>query len=292
GQLQRYYREMTREGYTTIHLVYLTLHGETPGAESAGHLDELVLSISYQDDLMPWLDACIQAAGAYPAVHEVLKQYQHVVAGLTGQAQGRKMIDVKALIADEEHLAAAISIGQALEQLKIDLLFRFWIRLEERLLAEGFEILDYWKYSRKRVERYYQKHPHRHGILVALPELLGNESLGFFVGVYKRLYYGFIALENGAPAALAHEPRFALLTRLLKQLDPRWQVGSETLGWRRPERDLDFVNFSTPHTLALIDPAQIGAYMEGLIDEIQYTIAKFYAACETELPAQLMDGAL
>jgi hypothetical protein len=151
-QLLRYYKAVRKEGYRDVFVLYLTPYGDAPGAESAGNLDEEVITLSYADDVRDWLDACIEAADAYPVIRETLVQYQRLVEKLTGQAGGRLLMDVKALLKDEESLAAVISIGQAFTEVKIDIQFAFWSRLEEKLVAAGFTIVDFWKYSRSRVE--------------------------------------------------------------------------------------------------------------------------------------------
>jgi hypothetical protein len=113
-QLQRYYKAVRREGYKDVFVLYLTPYGDSPGAESAGNLDEEIIALSYADDVRDWLTECIEVAAPYPVIRETLVQYQRLVEGLTGQAGGRRLMDVKALLKDEETVTAAISIGQAL----------------------------------------------------------------------------------------------------------------------------------------------------------------------------------
>ena len=59
-QLQRYHETLKDQGYSDIHLLYLTLHGHDPSGDSAGTLD--YKPISYKDDLHPWLERCQQRA--------------------------------------------------------------------------------------------------------------------------------------------------------------------------------------------------------------------------------------
>ncbi|MBN2394298.1 MAG: hypothetical protein JXR84_26430, partial [Anaerolineae bacterium] len=250
------------------------------GAESVGNLDEEVITLSYADDVRDWLDACIEAADAYPVIRETLVQYQRLVEKLTGQAGGRKLMDVKALLKDEETLQAAASISQALLEVKIDVQFAFWLALEEKLIAAGHEITEYWKYSRKKVDAYYKTRYRGYGLLFTLPELLEQEIFGFYVGVGRgRVYYEFILLEDGQPVAKASQPAFAVLIGILKDLDESWLVGN--FGWWKPsKRRIEFANFDTPDTLALIDPVKRDAYLDELVEEVTAAIEQFYAACE------------
>ncbi|MGC9393936.1 MAG: PD-(D/E)XK nuclease family protein [Anaerolineae bacterium] len=279
-QLLRYYKAVRKEGYRDVSVLYLTPYGDAPSAESAGNLDEEVITLSYADDVRDWLDACIEAADAYPVIRETLVQYQRLLEGLTGQAGGRRLMDVKALLKDEETVTAAISIGQALTEVKIDTQFAFWLALEEKLLAAGFDLVEYWKYSRKSVEAYYRRGVRRSGLMFGLPELLGEELVAFFIGVSQRVYYGFVPLERGTPVSVNRQSGFAVLAEILADMDQGWASSLSMLGWRSAQRKFDFQAFNTPDVLALIDPAKRDAYLEELVDEIIVAIEQFYEVCE------------
>ena len=190
-------------------------------------------------------------------------------------------MDVKVLLKDEEAVRAAISIGQALIEVKIETQFAFWSRLEEKLLAAGYTITEYWKYSRQKIEAYHKKGPRGYGLILTLPELLGQDVLGCYVGMdYSRVYYGIITLEDGLPVATARDSSFALPVEILKNLSDTWRLGTYSVGWRPSKRQIEFANFDTPDTLALIDPAKRDAYLDELVEEVTAAIEQFYAACE------------
>jgi len=282
-QLQRYYKAVRKAGYRDVTVLYLTLYGDAPGAESAGDLDEEIVTLSYADDVRDWLAGCIEVAAPYPTVRETLQQYQWLVEGLTGQAGGRLLMDVKALLKDEEAVRAAISIGQALIEVKIEVLFAFWLSLEEKLKAAGFDSIEFLKYSRKKVEAYYKKGRRDHGLVLPLPELLGQETLACYIGVnFNRVYYGFIVLDGGHSVTKEAYPGFVLLSEILKSTDQNWTVGTYLIGWKYSQRQIEFANFDTPDTLALIDPAKRDAYLDELVEEVTAAIEQFYAACEKD----------
>ncbi len=283
GQLLRYYKAVRKEGYRDVVALYLSLYGDPPGEESAGNLDQEVSVLSYARDVRNWVAACIDAAAAYPVVRETLMQYQWLVEKLTGQEGGNLVLDVKALLKDEETLAAAINIGQALTEVKIEVQFAFWTDLEKRLVQAGFEIMDYWKYSLPNMQTFYKKKGFDRGLMFRLPELAGQEVLAGYIGAYPRVYYGLMTLEEGAPAEIARELRFAPLTAILKTLDVEWSSSDRTIGWRLARRKFDFRAFNTPDTLALIDPAKRDAYLNELVEEVTAAIDQFYAACEKDL---------
>lgn len=282
-QLQRYYQAIKKEGFAQIHIVYLTLYGADPGAESVGNLDHTIVnSVSYQVDIRDWLVRCQEVAKPYPIITQTIVQYQNLVEKLTGQAQGRHLMDVKALLSDKEHLTAAMTISQALHAFKIDLQFKFWLTLEEKLTACGYDITEYWKYSRRSVEAYYNKGVRRYGILFTLPELMDQEITAFFIGVSHRIYYGFIPLEGGSPMSMMNDPGFELLSDILKTSDDGWSSSPTMLGWRPSQRCFDFYTFNTPDTLALIDVECLNTYLDELVEEIASVIDAFYEACERD----------
>ncbi len=282
-QLQRYYKAVRKEGYRDVKVLYLTLSGDAPSADSAGDLDEEILTlISYADDVRDWLVDCIENIPLPPTIHMTLMQYQWLVEGLTGQAGGRKLKEVKELLNDEENLAAAVSISQALTEVKIDVQFAFWVALEQKLLAAGYDVVEFKKYSRKSVEDYYNKGKYRYGLMVSLPELSGQDILVFYIGVFARLYYGFYALENGAPVAIkSNQPGFVVLREILKSIDENWHIVGEMVGWKLPRSRIDFFNFDT-NTITLIDPVRRDAYLDELVEEVTTAIDQFYAACEKD----------
>ena len=66
-QLQRYAKEMKRQGYTP-HLLYLTLYGHSPSEDSAGDLE--YECISYKKDLPSWLKRCQKRSYDEPSLRE------------------------------------------------------------------------------------------------------------------------------------------------------------------------------------------------------------------------------
>ena len=69
-------------------LLYLTLEGQKPSADSVGNLSESTYScISYKDDILQWLKECHQHAAGFPIVRETIAQYMSLICKLTGQTR-------------------------------------------------------------------------------------------------------------------------------------------------------------------------------------------------------------
>ena len=81
AQLQTYYDTLKKEKYSDIHLLYLTLDGHDPSKDSVGNLP--YQTISYRDDLLPWLKCCQMYACEEPELRESIVQYIHLIRKLT-----------------------------------------------------------------------------------------------------------------------------------------------------------------------------------------------------------------
>ena len=74
NQLERYHKyASTRHVEDRVRLLYLTLHGSEPNNDSLGSLPlQKVKCISYESDIIGWLDACIKEVARIPQIRELL----------------------------------------------------------------------------------------------------------------------------------------------------------------------------------------------------------------------------
>jgi PD-(D/E)XK nuclease superfamily len=105
AQLERYAKYNpghAHGGSTTVY--YLNLDGSAPSAESKGELEanQGYHPITYRDDILNWLTACMRLATDQPILRESIKQYLHLIQKLTGQMSDSKMnTEIHDLIARE-----------------------------------------------------------------------------------------------------------------------------------------------------------------------------------------------
>ncbi len=89
-QLARYYELIKDSGRGQ--LFYLTLEGREPSEEGLADLSkDKVRCISYESDIIEWLESCHSAAVDYPILRETIKQYIMLLKSLTGQLQDNIM---------------------------------------------------------------------------------------------------------------------------------------------------------------------------------------------------------
>jgi len=85
-QLIRYHND-----YPAGKLFFLTLSGDSSTCKEAKKINNLYTVISYQNDIINWLDQCRREAIETPMLREVILQYIHLLRKLTNQNTNREM---------------------------------------------------------------------------------------------------------------------------------------------------------------------------------------------------------
>ena len=192
-QLERYYNTLGKD-YRDVHLLYLTLHGDEPSEDSVGGLDSKTYkTISYKDDLLPWLERCQKRAYDEPALRESVAQYRQLIRKLTGtDLTEAYMSELKELLSKDNNLALASDLREAILEVHIDLLKKLWEAIESELknkipdLPEKGSDSDI---SPERIRHFVtgQRYYKHHGLYYPF----GNGGVGVEVGhsIYFGVYY-------------------------------------------------------------------------------------------------------
>jgi hypothetical protein len=276
-QLERYY-QLVSDGFDQVHVVYLTLYGDRPTSHSLGSLDpEEITTASYKDDIHMWLENCVGNVKT-PIVRETIRQYKWLIEELTGQSLWKGyeyLMSIKELLMTRENLELAIDVSQALVEAKIDIQFGFWQDLERELIRRGYEIDDYWKYTRSKVEKYYKKDTRYYGLYIPLYRIEETDQLYFIIAIGQGIYYGLRSLRNGRMMKNAREPRFDYWANWLRGLEGNWRRSDWLIGLRTPNRKLSFSSFNDENVLSLVDPAKRKKCASDLADEVSNVISRF-----------------
>jgi len=94
-------------------LIYLTIYGVNPTEVSIGKDENIeYVKISYEKDILKWLELCKKESVDNPLLREILTQYIILVRQLTGQTRSKEMdkeiLDI--IIKDENNVSAAFNI--------------------------------------------------------------------------------------------------------------------------------------------------------------------------------------
>lgn len=121
-------------------LLYLNLFGSKPLDESGKELEEGMdyKIISYENDIVLWLEACMKEAATLPIIRETIHQYLNLIKKLTNQSIFETMNDeiTKLLIEQPEYFVNVPSIYFAYEKLKKSIYDQFFDLLEKKLIEK------------------------------------------------------------------------------------------------------------------------------------------------------------
>ena len=295
-------------------VVYLTLNGDPPSQESLGDLplNEVAL-VSYESDVLAWLDDCVKEAALVPQVREILAHYQGLLRKLTGKSIGGLTMELKNLLAQKHgkkyNFELVPSIAEAMKQLSIETEWAFWESVHQQLtqdcehawnLTYAPHVDDEWG-GLKEVTRDVVSHAHSRGrdkwyygwTFRIHSETSADRFCSEGVDVVLRIEcenygwgrYGLIAAEQqpGGTYLRARLEDTGELYRLwrvrLKDMDEGWKFDDDGwLAWRYPKQDID-LRKATSHWLA---PEVIHALKEcegvtPLIEEIGNMIDTIYS---------------
>jgi len=127
GQLLRY-----KNHYPKCKLLYLTLDCKEPSNESKGNL---VLNtdfhcISYENNILDWLNKCHKETIEQPMLREMIKQYINLIKKLTNKATN-KMKSIEIIEILKKNITSSFEISSNLNLLKIELYNEFMNNIKE-----------------------------------------------------------------------------------------------------------------------------------------------------------------
>ena len=136
-QLQRYHEYAN--GWPKSKVFYLTLRRDDPSEDSLGDLPlEMVTCISYECDVLAWLDDCIKEVARIPQIREILAHYEVLLRKLTGKSTGELKVDLKKLLENQQgdnyNFELVPDIAEAMTDFSVDKEWRFWQTLKRMLL--------------------------------------------------------------------------------------------------------------------------------------------------------------
>lgn len=210
GQLNRYYYSMINKNYSNdeLEIVYLTLDGSEPNEESIKGLTkeekEKIIIISYKENIIEWIDICIKEVAEVPIIRETLIQYKNLLKKITGKEERKLINEIEELVlSNNEYLKMIYKIDDALREIKIDLQFKFWKKLEEKLneiavkrkmsLENKLEFPNF-QYSIDLIKNYPKKK--FFGLMYFIKEIENRGKLYLRIEVEDRVYYGFRIIDN------------------------------------------------------------------------------------------------
>ena len=108
-QLARYHSYCKEKFENNFKILYLTLDGDT--AKDAGNLEngKDYFCISYQDDILNWLDKCLQKCFEKPVLYHAIQQYINVIKKINNIISSKSMEQIHSIIKNNLKSAKSIS---------------------------------------------------------------------------------------------------------------------------------------------------------------------------------------
>lgn len=179
-------------------LIYLTKYGDAPSSESSGKLlQENIQCISFKEDILDWLELCLQQPETIKMapIREVLLQLIDVIRTFTNQLGDETQMEIQQLISANSHnMKSALQIAQSIEAVRIDLLKRLFQAFEQRIaLARIHDEAAYDYDDFALIKKYYKTKKKEEFALTYPYEHAGNPDIEvyFSIEVDHKLYAGF-----------------------------------------------------------------------------------------------------
>jgi len=129
-------------------VLYLTLNGKSPSKSSSGEkfkAGTAFFLLSYQTNIINWLEKCQKEASDFPIIRETIKQYIILIKKLTGQLTSQEM-EKEIIEIIKKDLKNAFAISNNINNAKIEIVEDTLKRLEEQLKNK---LDDNWEFIRK-----------------------------------------------------------------------------------------------------------------------------------------------
>ena len=145
SQLKRYWnfaQDSMRSGSIRQYkLVYLTLDGRSASSESkAGLGEDDYMRLSYRQDIIPWLQRCVELSVTQPLIRETIRQYIDVLSTIT-HSDMENNNEVLSIMSQEDNIEAVFAIASNINTM-IDNIMNNILRpqLAEIASERGFEL--------------------------------------------------------------------------------------------------------------------------------------------------------
>ena len=132
-QLNRYHK-----AFPTGVLFYLTLYGEMSNDKSLK--ENIYKTISYETDIINWLEECRKESANIPILRESISQYINLIKKLTNQSLNTKMSQeiINRVLRDEDSVQSYIDLYEVRRGLVISLFDMIIPKIKVKLEKQGF----------------------------------------------------------------------------------------------------------------------------------------------------------
>lgn len=292
NQLIRYHNYAEKN--TSEHkLFYLSLDGTVHNEDKTAKHDnkELIeeehyFTISYESDILKWLEQCREKVVDKPLIREGISHYINLIKHLTNQTISKEMEkDLKDLILENPKYIQNLGIiREAINISVVELQRRFWELLKNKMEEVDCQVIEDGTYryaldeKEDRINKYYNGNLNnkRYGFefLVRDYENYGEYEIRYAVRMDEPMVYGFfIRGKEGNKRKISNDPEFNNIINIISESLPIYKP--DKAGYYLGELDWDskqtkFINLQ----FKKLDPETLSALakMDETVSKIAYTI--------------------
>lgn len=243
-------------GKGNYRLVYLTKNGDDASEKSIGHERISYKRISYREDVLKWLTACLEKSASRPLIRETLQQYIMNLKDILNMMNDEISIDkLMEVVISPNYLSATLDILKHEKEIAKYIRTKFISQLEEIAERKGFEL----GYNERIVDLDDNTWIWLHNSKI-------SENWAIWIGADKHnkgngVYFGICPYESGKPVE----------EHLLPKIDPIWDKKTPNFpfghDYLRGEKGVwwDWSNYTTLEDMA---NGNLAKYIEEKIIDI------------------------
>ncbi|HOO24084.1 MAG TPA: PD-(D/E)XK nuclease family protein [Paludibacteraceae bacterium] len=268
NQLLRYYN------YSRDNIFYLNLDGSDPSENSYQDLekDKHFKIISYEYDILNWLENCKKESVSLPLLREGIAHYINLIKHLTGQSNNTTMDkEIIDLLATPQNIKTAIKIENSIKGAKSKIQWNFWKQLREEFKSRDITLLEESKSERVvsegKVKDYYsnKRNKKNYGLWTQILKI-DDTIIYFGIELGENIYFGFRAgqKENWK---ISDKAEYEEIRHLIKEIDDNYKSSPWWLGWKYVTPQLNFKEFNTTDVFNLADTEFLKKVVEDIVQK-------------------------
>lgn len=272
NQLKRY--SNYKRNYNKL-IFYLNLDGSDPSENSYQDLekDKHFKIISYEYDILNWLENCKKESVSLPLLREGIAHYMNLIKHLTGQSTNTTMgKEIRNLLAlTPQNIKTAIKIENSIKGAKRKIQWDFWKQLRKEFELQGISLLEDTEsksvVSENKVKDYYsnKRNKKNYGLWTQILKI-DDTIIYYGIELASYIYFGFRAEKNNE-YHISSKAEYEEIRHIIKGIDTKYQSTEWWLGWKYVTPQLNFKVFNDENIFNLADTEYLKKVVEDIVQK-------------------------
>jgi len=261
NQLKRYHNFLKKQ-HKDSRLLYLNLFGNDSKPKSIDDLKEKkdYFIITYQSNVLKWLERCLKESVNMPVIREIIQQYINVIKKITNQKNSPMNVEVVKLATKSSKNVEVVSrIVECFDDVKQKILTEFWKEIYKKL-CEKLSVQKNNDY-----ETYYRDKKVIIRLWVDVSEKKDNQKLCWSAAIDESFFTGFYICDDANNKLTIAENEFTNIVNYLTERGYRKET--DVLGWKHSHPKLNFKEFNSSEIFALANPDELKNIVNKIVED-------------------------